>query len=106
MELPPRMGQQPGQVAQALGVLDADDVAFVGDAPVLTFAAKHVPGHLGRGGSVGTVPRACAARRVWIPSATGAIPRELAAASARSRSQSAMLRSAAWPRRSSMRAYS
>jgi hypothetical protein len=41
------MGQQPGKVAPALGVLEAHDRALVADRPVLTLPAEHVAGGLG-----------------------------------------------------------
>ena len=44
VELPPGIGQQPGQVAQALGVLEVDLGALIGDPPVLALAAEQVPG--------------------------------------------------------------
>src|SRR6266498_5534482 len=43
MELPARVREEPGQVAEALGVPEADHGAFVVDSPVLAFLAKRVP---------------------------------------------------------------
>ena len=59
MELPSGMGQQPGQVAQALGVLDVDHRALIGDGPVLPLLAEHVPPGLGNRCRSGRLRRRC-----------------------------------------------
>ena len=42
-ELPSGIGKEPGEVAQAFGVLEADHRTFVADGPVLAFLAKQIP---------------------------------------------------------------
>jgi len=46
VELPARIGQEPGQQAQALGVGQAGHRAFEADRPVLAFPAEQVPRRL------------------------------------------------------------
>jgi hypothetical protein len=48
VELPPGLGQQPGQVAQPLGIAQAHHHPVEGHGPVLPLTAEQIPGGRGR----------------------------------------------------------
>ena len=100
MELPARVGEQPGEVAHALEVAHADGVPVEDDRPVVALATEDVaaPGRLGRS-------RAPARMRGGAAS----IPSRIARAARRSRSARCSLPRAAWasarPRRARAASY-